>query len=497
MKKRLLLGAFIFGSVFSAMAQGSDCASAEVLTGNGTRTINGVAGTYFAGCYGSTLNDAGDAMLGSWYAYTPSASGYLTLSSDLESNEEELDTRLSVFTGICAELTCYNASDDVQNSYRTTLRIPVAAGVTYYIQWDNYWQTEEFSDSFDFTFNFEGASCLSPNLVTGLNTTTTSASITFDASVTPVSSYDIAYGEPDFEPGTEEGTIVNGTSTTVLLSNLSPAGSTFDFYVRSNCGDTYGEWTGPYGFTLPVSLPYSNNFDDADDAADGFSTVGGWNLSTDTEQQAPVGTLSQSPEGFLFSNVSATAASDGYIFTRAISLAANESVTVKLYAWYISSSEATLDVTVGSTTDPDDHEVISTFEIAGSNTGYEEFTTAVWTPSSAGVYYFGLHNASVAARSSTLLVDTLAITSVLGADKFTKTNFSAFPNPTSAIINVTNASALISAIQVTDLNGRIVKSSSFNGVNNAEINISDLASGVYMMNISSDKGTVTKKIVKN
>ena len=30
-----------------------------------------------------------------------------------------------------------------------------------------------------------------------------------------------------------------------------------------------------------------------------------------------------------------------------------------------------------------------------------------------------------------------------------------------------------------------------------QVNISDLSSGVYMMNITSEKGSVTKKIIKN
>ncbi|WP_407934909.1 T9SS type A sorting domain-containing protein, partial [Flavobacterium lindanitolerans] len=31
----------------------------------------------------------------------------------------------------------------------------------------------------------------------------------------------------------------------------------------------------------------------------------------------------------------------------------------------------------------------------------------------------------------------------------------------------------------------------------AQVNISDLSAGVYMMNINSDQGSVTKKIIKN
>jgi hypothetical protein len=77
-------------------------------------------------------------------------------------------------------------------------------------------------------------------------------------------------------------------------------------------------------------------------------------------------------------------------------------------------------------------------------------------------------------------------------------SLSVFPNPATDVINVTNAeNILVNGITVTDLNGRTVKTAKFDGVANASISISDLASGIYMMTVSSDKGSMTKKIVKN
>lgn len=75
-------------------------------------------------------------------------------------------------------------------------------------------------------------------------------------------------------------------------------------------------------------------------------------------------------------------------------------------------------------------------------------------------------------------------------------NLSVFPNPANDVVNVT-VDALVSNVAIVDLNGRTVKTAKFDGVSSASVNVSDLASGVYMMTISSDKGTTTKKIVKN
>lgn len=71
---------------------------------------------------------------------------------------------------------------------------------------------------------------------------------------------------------------------------------------------------------------------------------------------------------------------------------------------------------------------------------------------------------------------------------------SVYPNPSNSIINIANVEGLKSA-SIVDINGRTVKNVNFAGTN--QVNISDLSNGVYMMTINSDKGSVTKKIVKN
>jgi hypothetical protein len=95
-------------------------------------------------------------------------------------------------------------------------------------------------------------------------------------------------------------------------------------------------------------------------------------------------------------------------------------------------------------------------------------------------------------------IDKVNVGLPLGIEDHLATQFSVFPNPSSDIVNLTNsANVLMNSVNITDINGRTVKSMNLNGVSNAQINISDLASGMYMMNISSDQGTATKKIIKS
>lgn len=96
-----------------------------------------------------------------------------------------------------------------------------------------------------------------------------------------------------------------------------------------------------------------------------------------------------------------------------------------------------------------------------------------------------------------LFIDQLTVaTGVAGVDENAIANLSVYPNPANDVVNVT-VDALVSNVAIVDLNGRTVKSVKFDGVSTASVNVSDLASGVYMMTVSSDKGTTTKKIVKN
>src|SRR5690606_18599144 len=99
---------------------------------------------------------------------------------------------------------------------------------------------------------------------------------------------------------------------------------------------------------------------------------------------------------------------------------------------------------------------------------------------------------------SVAYIDNVEVPSgVLGVNEQLLSQFSIYPNPASDVINIANAeNILVNGVEIVDLNGRVVKSVNFNGVTQAQINISELSSGMYLMNVSSDQGTTTKKIVK-
>jgi hypothetical protein len=119
--------------------------------------------------------------------------------------------------------------------------------------------------------------------------------------------------------------------------------------------------------------------------------------------------------------------------------------------------------------------------------GFSGHTTAVANTSEFSMIMDNF--VSRASATDTLLENDSFVTNT--------TDFSVYPNPANDVVNISNTtSAIISNIEMTDLNGRVVKNVTLNATE-GQINISDLSTGVYMMNVTSDQGSSIKKVVKN
>ncbi len=95
-------------------------------------------------------------------------------------------------------------------------------------------------------------------------------------------------------------------------------------------------------------------------------------------------------------------------------------------------------------------------------------------------------------------ISAVAVEALLGTNtnSFSTKDFSVFPNPAKDFVNVSSTSSSINSIEISDLNGRVVKTVNAIDAANAQVNVADLSTGVYMMKIVSDKGTTTKKVIK-
>jgi hypothetical protein len=111
-------------------------------------------------------------------------------------------------------------------------------------------------------FEVNPAPCSQPEQLTATGITAISADLGWLETGT-ATSWEYQYGLSGFFP---DETGISTTNNPVNIIGLS-AGTSYDFYVRSNCGATYSAWTGPYIFTTTCtgisSFPWAETFESA------------------------------------------------------------------------------------------------------------------------------------------------------------------------------------------------------------------------------------------
>jgi len=148
----------------------TDASNATAITGVGTFTVTLINGSE-APTPDCTISNV-TASNGEWYVYTPSSTVEATISSDLAVNGDK-DTRVHIYSGSCASLACIAGDDDSgtyngtnSTSFLSVVTFLALEGETYYIAWDNRYQ----SNGFDFELTeaaYNSISFTQQNIVTG------------------------------------------------------------------------------------------------------------------------------------------------------------------------------------------------------------------------------------------------------------------------------------------------------------------------------------------
>jgi len=137
---------FLFLCCISYTSFAQDNCSSAISVAAGLHTVDGIDGTAPTTiCTTSTTDVAGN---GEWYIYTAPAGDdvFVTVSSDLPVNAGG-DTRFHVYSGNCGALNCVTGDDDagtIGNGYLSEASFMATAGVSYYIAWDNRWNSGGF-----------------------------------------------------------------------------------------------------------------------------------------------------------------------------------------------------------------------------------------------------------------------------------------------------------------------------------------------------------------
>ena len=140
MKKFYLM--LIAGLLSLQASAQNDCGTAVPLT-IGTYFVYGIDGTPPPIiCAGN--NDP--VTHGEWYVYTATQNCMVTITTDLQENLGG-DTEFGVLTGNCGNLTCLLGADDggvLGNGYLAWATFEVTAGTSYYIVFDDKWNSGGF-----------------------------------------------------------------------------------------------------------------------------------------------------------------------------------------------------------------------------------------------------------------------------------------------------------------------------------------------------------------
>ncbi|WP_159802198.1 FG-GAP-like repeat-containing protein [Flavobacterium sp. MK4S-17] len=140
MKKHLTLLFFTVAALTQVRAQ-KNCATAVLVTA-GVHGANYEPNSQIPAPL--CLNGTNSATMGIWFKYIPQNNYNIIIRTDVEGTP---DTRLHVYTGSCSALTCYAGDDDSGDNYSSLVEFPAVAGTTYYIAFDNKWNSNNFSFS--------------------------------------------------------------------------------------------------------------------------------------------------------------------------------------------------------------------------------------------------------------------------------------------------------------------------------------------------------------
>src|SRR5690554_1175466 len=86
---------------------------------------------------------------------------------------------------------------------------------------------------------------------------------------------------------------------------------------------------------------------------------------------------------------------------------------------------------------------------------------------------------------------------ILSANEWVSSQFNLYPNPAANVVNITNSeNMLVQQVAVYDITGKHLTTQTFNNESEIQLNVENLASGVYMLHIETNAGIAVKKLVK-
>lgn len=307
-----------------------------------------------------------------------------------------------------------------------------------------------------------------------------------------------------------------GVTNPFLATTLTSA-TAYDFYVRADCGvDGTSDWSGPFTFQTEcdvITTPHTQDFNTFTVAPTvniveelcweqptTSSTGFGWRVGNTTTSSLNTGPdAAHVPPNFIFLETSAGVTSDIAEFISPLfDLSPLATPALKFHYHMYGATMGTLRVDVRNVTAGTPFD-LNLFTISGQQ---QTSGAAPWTEVEIDLAAYAGDEIQVRFRGergtsfeSDMAIDNFILgESTLSTIDVTERGFSFFPNPVKDVLNI-DSFEVVNDVTVINMLGQIVVQAQPN-VAQAQINLSNLSAGTYLVRVSTDEGTRTVRVIK-
>lgn len=377
--------------------------------------------------------------------------------------------------------------------------VPTTSGVYYFAVRVNQASGSPWYIAFD-DFNLKlSPNCVPPTVAAATAISTSDATFNWTAPLNaPANGYEYYYTTTlsDFPNATTtpSGSVAAGI-TTLSLIGLNNS-TTYKFFVRSVCGATESsEWSQGVTFATlcdAATLPYVIDFESV--------AIPNLPICT-TTQNAGTGnewlTVNNPGSGFLNKTLkyswNGSNAANVWFYTNVMNLVAGTPYTVAYkYGAGSTAYVESLKVAIGSTANATTMTtVLADHPSITSNVPQNNNVT--FTVPTSGLYVIGFQAYSIANQLS-LFLDDIIIQQELGSSDFNNNSFTAYPNPVKDHLTI-RYNENINNVTVFNLLGQQLFTKDINATE-GKVDMSHLASGTYLVKVTSGENIQTIKVIK-
>ncbi len=367
--------------------------------------------------------------------------------------------------------------------------------------------------------------CPSPSSLGASNITQTTARLSWMSGGTSTSNWDLEYGLSGFTLGS--GTRISTTTPSYTVSGLTP-GQSYQFYVRDSCGVGHvSSWAGPHTFTtlsaiLPCSSPSSllatritqntatlswatggaSNWNIEWDTT-GFALGNGIRIHTATNPHTLTALALGTDYDFYVrdscgvGHVSSWAGPDAFTTLSAILPCPSPS---SLGASNITQTSAKLSWVTGGASTWDLEYGLSGFTLGSGIFLYNVSNPCTLRGLMPNTFYDVYVQDSCNVGNVSNWVGPLSVKTIIGIDELLERSFRIYPNPSEGAFKLEFSSSLGEdmEIRITNMMGQIVledEIESFSGSYRKRLEMGAYRSGVYLLQLITEKATVNRRII--